>query len=93
MIINPILLSIFRNFLFSSFSSLESFRHFPSLSRILPAISVEFFRHFSIPFYTVYLRMPVHYTEDEANRTEEEDDTADDERKVEYKQSDVSNDE
>jgi len=37
--------------------------------------------------------MPVHYTEDEANRTEEEDDTADDERKVEYKQSDVSNDE
>jgi len=51
MIINPILLSIFWNFLFSSFSSLESFWHFLSLSRILPAISIEFFRRF--PFISI----------------------------------------
>ena len=51
MIINSILLSIFQNFLLSSFSSLESFRQFLSLSRILLAISIEFFRHF--PFFSI----------------------------------------
>jgi len=51
MILNLILLNIFQNFLFSSFSSLESFRHFPSFSEILLAIFIEFFQHF--PFISI----------------------------------------
>ena len=47
-IINSNLLSIFQNSLFSFFSFLKSFQHFPFFSKIFLIFSMKFFQYFSL---------------------------------------------